>query len=186
MSRITRVLLPAMFVIALCGVATSSAFATEDPFYKLAGGRLKAGETREVKLKGQSATQVLKSTSAGITITCETIEAKAGATINGSEPGEPGTSSGVIVYGKCTVEGNGEKCVITSVAGAKDGKVVTNALKDELEYNKPPPYVKGTKIVDLFIPASGNVFVTLKFEPEVGGKCTFSETRSKEASPSKS
>jgi hypothetical protein len=167
-------LLPAVSIIALCGIAASSAAATEAPFYKLNSvGRLKAKETREVGLKAEGS-QVLKSTGAGITITCTGIATKAGATIIGSEAPEPGTSSGVIEYSGCTIVGNGEKCVVTSVKGAKDKKIVTKALKDELVYGAEKPG-KGTKIQDLFKAVEGP-FVVVKFEAEAGGTCKFTET----------
>jgi hypothetical protein len=163
MSAITRVLLPAVFVSALFGVGASSASALEAPFYELEGARLKASETREAGLTG--GTQKLVSTNAGITITCTAVKAQAGATIIGSGANEPGTSSGKLEYTGCRVEGNGTTCVIPGE------KIVTNALKDELVLNAEAP-VKGTKILDLFKPASGSVFATINFE----GTCKFSET----------
>lgn len=39
MSRVTRALLPAVFITVLCGVVTASALATEAPFYKTGGTR---------------------------------------------------------------------------------------------------------------------------------------------------
>lgn len=173
MSRIKRVLIPAVFIIAPCGVAASSAFAVEAPFYKLnKAGRLKAGETRELGLKGSSATYVIKTSI--LTITCTSLATKKGSTINGSEPGEAGTSSVVLEKSNCTQTGNG-KCIVTSVAGAGDKKIVTTTLKDELELAAETP-VKGTKILDLFTPVSGTLIADILFDPgSVGEKCKFGE-----------
>jgi hypothetical protein len=173
MSAITRALLPAVFVVVLCGVVTSSALATEAPYYKAGGARLKAGATKEVRLKGEG-NQNFRSTGLAITTTCTTLATQKGATINGSEPGEPGTSAAVIEYSGCTVVGNGERCVVTSVAGAKDKKIVTNALTDELVFGAEVP-VKGTKMLGLFKPTTGAVIVEINFEPESGGACKFTK-----------
>jgi hypothetical protein len=167
------VLLAAVFIIALSGVATSSAFAEEDPFYRVNGGRLGHGSTAEVGLKTSSATQVLKSTGAGITITCTGIAAVNGLLI-GSVAGEPGTSSGRIEYSGCTVIGNGTKCIVTSIAGVKDKKILTKPLRDELVASAEKQEA-GTKILDLFKAVEGP-FVEIKFEPEAGGVCKFSGT----------
>jgi hypothetical protein len=158
-------LLPAVFSIALCGVATSSAFATEDPYYKVGGARLKSGATTEVGLKAVS-NQVFKTSSAGITITCTGVAASKGSTLNGSDAGEPGTSAGKIEYSGCTVAGNGANCEVTAKA------IVTNALKDELELATDAPVI-GTKILDLFKAASGGVIATINF---VGSDCKISQT----------
>jgi hypothetical protein len=164
MSRITRVLLPAVFIIALCGVATSSAFATEDPFYKVEGVRLNAKETKEVGLKG--GTQILVNKTSGITITCTSVVAVAGATIIGSAAGEPGTSSGQLEYAGCNVAGNGAGCAVP-------GKTIkTNALKDELELSTEAFTEGTTKIYNLIKPVTGAIFATIKFE---GAECKFKE-----------
>lgn len=165
MSRIRRVL-PAIFVVVLTGVATSSALAVDDPFYKVAGARLGAGESKELVLTAEG-NQLLVLPSAGITITCTGIGVKKGATINGSSAPEAGTSTGVIEYSGCTVTGNGEKCVVTSVAKAKDKKIVSEPMKDELVFASST-IVKGTKDLDLL-----SVNIPINFEEEAGGKCKF-------------
>lgn len=167
-SRILRTIVAALAAMALLGVAASAASAVEAPFYKVGGKRLGAAETKEPKLTAEG-NQILST--ATITITCTGIAAGKGTLITGSAAGEPGTSSGTLEYSGCTVTGNGTKC---AVAGKK---VVTNALKDELVYAlKQEPLVKGNKIEDLFTPASGAVFATVKFEAEAGGTCTNKET----------
>lgn len=172
MSRIGRMLLVALSALAVFAITASAASAIEAPYYKVNGKRLGAGESNEVLIKA-STSQILKAGT--ITVTCKEIGAKKGALIIGSAVSEPGTSSGTLEYSSCEVAGNGEKCVVTSVAGAKDKKVVTNALKDELVFlakEKASNELDG----DLFTPASGAVFATLKFEAETGGKCTAATT----------
>jgi hypothetical protein len=157
-------LLPAVFIIALCGVATSSASAIEAPFYKLEGVRLKAKETREVGGKAVG-NLVLKSTGAGITITC-TGSVPVNGLIIGSETNEPGTTSGKAEFTGCTVAGNGAGCAVPGKT------IVTNALTGELVLGAEKP-VKGTKIQGLVKPTTGSVFVVIKFE---GAECKFKET----------
>ena len=160
----------ALTTLIVPAVTASAASAIEAPYYKVGGARLE--KTNEVLIKANT-NQVLKAGT--ITVTCKELAAKKGALIEGSVKGEPGKSSGTLEYGGCEVAGNGEKCVVTSVKGAKDKKVVTNALKDELVYLGKES--KATELDgDLFTPATGAVFVTLKFEPETGGKCTTTET----------
>jgi hypothetical protein len=169
-SRLVRILVAALSATAVLGIAASAASAVEAPYYKVAKARLGAAEAKEVLVEGQG-NQVLTNATSKITITCTTLKAKAGATINGSAAGEPGTSAGSLEYSGCTTVGNGEKCEL------EGKKVTTNALKDELAYAvKQEPLVKGNKIVDLFTPAAGAVFAKLQFKAEAGGKCTFAET----------
>jgi hypothetical protein len=159
-----------LFVLALLGgmVSTASA-AVEAPSYRVGGKALT--NTREVFVAAEG-DHVLKNATSKITITCTGLKAQTGALIVGSPfVGEPGTSSGVLEYTGCTTAGNGVKCELEAKT------ITTNALKDELAYAvKQEPLVKGNKIVDRFTPAAGAVLATLKFKPEAGGKCTFSET----------
>jgi hypothetical protein len=173
MSRVMRVLLCAMFAIVLSGAATPSAFATEAPYYKVAGSRLGPGGSKEVEFRAEG-NQVLKAPGAGITITCTGLAVKTTATFNGSAMGEPGVSAGSLEYSGCTVAGNGSKCLTTSGTSLKDKKIWTNSLKDELVLNAEAP-VKGTKVLDLFKAVAG-AFAVIKFEPEAGGECKFKET----------
>jgi hypothetical protein len=178
MSRIGRMLMVALSALAVFAIAASAASAIEAPYYKIGGKHLgeKKAETNEVLIKANTA-QVLKA--GKIVVTCQELTAKKGALIVGSVVGEPGTSSGVLEYSMCEVTGNGTKCVVTSVAGAKDKKVVTNALKDELVFlGIEKGKVKETAGLDgdLFTPATKpSVFATLKFEPELGGECIVKE-----------
>jgi hypothetical protein len=171
-------LVAALSAMAIFAIAASAASAVEAPYYKVSGARLGAGESKEVLVEGEGS-QVLNNATSKITITCTGLKAGAGALIIGSQKenakkelaSEPGTSSGVLEYTNCTTVGNGEKCELEGKA------VTTNALKDELAYAvKQETLLKGNKIVDLFTPASGSVFATLKFKAEPGGKCTFAET----------
>jgi hypothetical protein len=167
MSGITRMLLPALIVFALCGAAASSASAVEDPFYKLEGARLKAKETRELGLKGAGGTLRITVTTVSITVICTSVTVTAGSTIDGSDAGAPGTDSGQLEYTGCTVSGNGAGCAIP-------GKVIkTNALKGELVLSTEGVTEGTTKIYDLFKPVTGALFATLKFE---GAECKFKET----------
>ena len=148
-SRILRTLVVAVAATALLGVVASAASAVEAPYWKTAGGRLAKNE--EVLLK-QEGNQVLKSTVA--TITCTEVKAKSGALVTTSTVGNPGGATGQLEYSNCTwTAGGGEKCVLSSVKGAKDKKVVTNALTVELAYGKKQePLVKGNPDVALFTP----------------------------------
>lgn len=168
MSRITRVLLPAVFVIALCGVAASAASAIEAPFYKVGGARLNGGETKEVGIKA-SGNYVIKIPFVGIAFTCTGLSIQLGGTLNGSMTGVSGGISVTITKTGCTVTGNGNKCNVTG------GKITSNPLKGELVLGAETP-VKGTKLLTLLKPATGTVISEIKFEAEAGGKCTVSST----------
>jgi hypothetical protein len=168
-SRIQSTFFAIIAVLAASAIAASAAMAVEAPFYKTGSGgtRLAKGKQKEVSLKAEG-NQVLENKTSKITITCTAVAASAKSFLNGSEAGEPGTSEGKIEYSGCTVSGNGSSCAVTGKA------VTTNALKDELAYEKKQTTLeKGNKIVDYFTPASGSAFATVNFE---GTSCTNKST----------
>jgi hypothetical protein len=162
--HIRSILVAIAALLAVFAVAASDAMAVNAPFYATGSGgtRLAKGNTREVTLKAEG-NQVLENKTTKITITCTGVAASAKSLVVGSEVGEPGTSEGKIEYSGCTVSGNGTGCAVAGKA------VTTNALKDELAYEKKEATLtKGNKLVDYFKPASGAAFAPVTFE---GGEC---------------
>jgi hypothetical protein len=166
--RMQRILLATVAMLAASAIAASAALAQEAPFYrwKPTEVRLGAAEEKEVTLAAEG-NQVLENKTAKITITCENVKATLKESfLVGSAAGEPGTSKGKLEYSNCTVTGNGTGCTVTN------GDINTNALKDELAYEKKQePLKKGNPIVDYFTPANGKpgAFATVNF---TGASCT--------------
>jgi hypothetical protein len=148
-SRKFSIVLAAVFAMSVVGA--TAAGAAEGPFYRVAGARLKAGESKEVKAKARE--KYVMST-AGSTITCRNQALVANSKIVGSTGATAGTGEETIEFTECTVEGNGYECEIAN------GKIATNALKSELGYAIKE---RTGKILVLLKPVSGSTFATIKF-----------------------
>jgi hypothetical protein len=173
MARTLKLILVALLAISISAVSASAALAVFAPHYHVNEKFLKEKEFDEIE-GANNGNQVFKE--ASFTIACETHVFHANSKILG---GEPGTSEEIIEFSNCSITGNGAKCVITSVAGAKNEKIVTNNLKNEGVYLKfaAGAEKKGTPIGFLFKPITGTVLATVKFEPATGGTCTVAETK---------
>ncbi len=150
-----------MLSIASC-IAATSAPAFEGPFYKVAGSRLRGGQTESVEVKGTTKNYVLKATIAGtvITVTCTGSKFIAGATIDGSTGGNAGTSKERFELTGCTQTGNGGGgCTVLN------GTITSVALKNTLGYSEAER--KG-KIQFLYKPESGTEIANVTFF----GTCT--------------
>jgi hypothetical protein len=156
-------------VTALVALAASapSASAIEAPYFKINATRLGAGESSEL-LVASSGNQILNATTYKIFITCTTVKTKTGATLNGSGVGDPGTSTTVLEYSECSVEGNGAGCQLPG------NKFTTSELKGELAYSTKEPK-KGTLLVNLFSPVTGSEIALLTFAAGPGHSCTINE-----------
>jgi hypothetical protein len=149
-------------VFAMSAVAASAASAaTEGPFYKVAGKRLAATETKPLKAK---ASKNFVLTASGVVITCTKLKLSSASKIIGSTGKNPGTSEETLEFEGCTVTGNGEGCEV------ENGKITTNVVTNTLGYATKE---RTGKILVLFKPKSGAIFVTVKF---TGAKCTFKTT----------
>jgi hypothetical protein len=144
-----------LVAFALGAVVATAAQAEEAPFFSVKGTRLKSGETRTFTAK---AIQHFEFEGAGITVSCADLKLKEEVLL-GSEPGEPGTGQGFGELSVCEVTGNGEGCTI-------EEPIVTSQTKGELVEDKTK-----TKLLALFKPAKGLVYVTVKFKAGGGGKC---------------
>lgn len=162
MKRLRIIGLALVAALAMSAVASSAAQANEGPFYKVAGAKLEAGKSEEVKAKALS-NQVLSGNLFGFatTVTCTALKVKAGSTIDG---GVPGTSKETLEYSGCTQTGLGSMCEV------ENKEVKTNAVNNKLVYSEPAR--KGFIDV-LFTPASGEEFVNIKFT----GSCLVKEAK---------
>lgn len=174
MSRTSRALIFALVVIALPAFAGSASAAIRWPHFHVNKLFIILTESREIEA---SAKTVIKIKTTGGTLECKSLKLKKGALIKG---GQAGTNEETIEFEGCSVSGTGfTKCVVTSVAAAKDGKVITNPLKSEGVYLEKPaePVVKNTMAGMYFAPVTGTVLATVKFEIEPGGACLVAETK---------
>jgi|HubBroStandDraft_4_1064222.scaffolds.fasta_scaffold05254_2 hypothetical protein len=92
MRSMCRTVLLALFaVLALSAVAASAAQAEEAPFFKVAGARLAAGESKEFKTTTTKMAVKVSAAAGGILEGCSV--GSSGGDLLGSAAGEPGTSS---------------------------------------------------------------------------------------------
>jgi hypothetical protein len=147
-------------VLALSALAATVAQAAEGPFYKVAGARLGAGETKELKAKVKKEYVIHYNTSFEI-IRCTAQKLEAGAKIIGSIGANPGTSEETISFEGCSQMGNGSPCEV------ENNKITTNLLTTKLVYATKE---RTGKILILFKPVEGTVFATFKF---TGSGCNF-------------
>jgi hypothetical protein len=165
MNRIKILGLAAFAVLALSAVVATAAQAAEGPFFKIGGTRLAEKASQEITAKAKSAF-VLKAS--GTTITCTSLSLEKGAALKGTKVGNSETSEETIVFSGCTVSGTGfEKCEV------EGKKITTMPVNDTLDYSSK---AKTGKLLTLFTPVKGSVFVTVHFKPETGGKCKVTET----------
>jgi hypothetical protein len=163
MKRTQTMGLAILAIFAMSAVVASGAqAATEGPFYKVATSR--AFGSKEIKAEATKSF-VLKTPTAGVTITCTALKVKAGATIKESTVGNAGTSSETIEYSGCT-GGSAEGGTCKPAGGAITTEPVTNTLG----------YSTATRtgaIEILFKPTTGSTFAKIKFE---GTKCFLEST----------
>jgi hypothetical protein len=151
-------LVAAVAALALVAVASSAAqAATEGPFYKVAGARLAAGESKELRAANLEAFKLTMSAN-GIKVTCESTPFATTSKIIGSTGANPGTSEERLEFSRCSVVGNGAGCQIA-------GPLVTEPLKTTLGYATSG---RTGKLLELLKPASGTLLVTFTFE---GASC---------------
>jgi hypothetical protein len=142
---------------ASCIVAITPALATEGPFYKTLGRRVRNGLSPGVEVKAAVDNYLLRATISGkvVTVTCTDSKFLGGATIDGSTGGNSSTSKEQIEFTGCSQTGNGNvECTVTG------GKITTNALKNTLGYSEAER--KGN-IQFMFKPESGNEIATVAF-----------------------
>lgn len=166
MQRIKALGVALFAVLAVsAGAAAASQAATEGPFYKVGGVRLKATESKE--LKAQSFKKYVFSK--GVMQTSCTQKLAAGAKIIGSTGANAGASEETIVFEGCTVVGNGVGCEV------EHNQFTTSPLLGELGYeNKEATETKERgPLVMLLKPVSGTWFATIKFV----GACTQGEAK---------
>jgi len=155
MKRIRIVGLSLLAVFALGAIASTVAQAAEAPFWSIESKRLASGETT-----GVNATQIsaYTLTASGIEIKCAKSSVVSGATLNGSNAGEPGTSREKITYSECTVATNGTEC---KVGHNGNGEIQTEPLINELVYDAGSKESKSVAVE--FTPETGNVLSKITF-----------------------
>jgi hypothetical protein len=159
-STLKRMLPALIAVLALSAAVASAAQATEGPFYKVAGSRLAAGESKEFSGR-PTAGEVIKMTffSGSQTIECSGYKVAPGAKLLGSTGANAGGASETMEFSGCNVSVNGEGCQL------ENGKFKTVPLTGTLAYSTA---TRTGAVVEDLAPASGEVFATLKFN----NRCT--------------
>jgi hypothetical protein len=161
LKRIRILGLALVAICALSAVVAVAAQATEAPFYKVAGSRLKLNETREISTHAGTAGFSLTAT--GKLVKCSTLVNTKGSVLLGSTgAGAPGKSNETLEFSGCTVTGNGTPCEVTE-------PIKTTPLVNELALSE-----NLKSFVVEFKPATGTEFTTLKF---TGTGCTLTETK---------
>jgi hypothetical protein len=170
--RLTTLKLAAFAAFAFGAMSVASAQA-EGPFFSHCGKkegttcveyvRLKKGQTMTPTSEATK-TFVLEAKKLGVTLECTKLKLEK-ALLNGSEVGTAGTSTQTDVFSGCTVEGNGEKCAVEGGTMSTVPLIVTLAKEDKVA-------TKGEKFLLSLAPKESNVFMTVKFKAEPGGKCT--------------
>lgn len=156
MFKVRLALYGALTLFALSGVVTSVASAS-GPFWHVGGSKFTEG-TRQLKLQSKGAL-VLKSPEAKVEIECKNSISE-GATIEGSKETQ-GQGKGRVTYSSCvTLKPTTEGCALLKPV------ITTNPLKSYLAYSVTP--VTQTKIVEVFEPGQGSVFVTFEMTPQCG------------------
>jgi len=161
--RLMLVALFAVFAFGAVGTAVAQATEEEAPYWSIEGTRLLANKTHYITAKAVSSFVLAKD---GLTsVTCTVVSLKEGVLL-GSEVGFEGKNNETIEFKTCTVAGSGNsKCTV-------EEPIVTNPILSELVYTK-----ETKNLLTLFKPATGAVFVTLKFKAATGGKCFVAETQ---------
>jgi hypothetical protein len=136
-------------VLALSGAAASGASAHEF-IWKVAGAKLEAGKTKELKAKVKVGSKyILKGSAFGVQteVECKAQKLKAGSTING---GTPGTSEETLEL---------EECKVLKPAGCTGVKVAATPAKNEIV-----EIASNKKLGILLTPKEGAKFTTISFE----------------------
>lgn len=161
--------------LAVCAASlassTSALAAIEGPAYEVGGARLVATQTKNIiNLKKATGTgNITFSVGALGNANCSgvAIVSTSPHRIIGSTGKLGGTSQETLTYTGCSVVGNGSPCTVTG------GTFTTKPLLNTLGYSEATPK-KGTKILVLFRPESGNEIGTVAFE---GAGCMFKSAR---------
>lgn len=157
MFKVRFALLGALTLFMFSGVMTSVASAS-GPFWHVGGKKLAQGERRQIKLQTKGAA-VLKTPGLSVEVECKNSISE-GATIEGSKETQ-GQGKGRVTYSSCAVL----KPASCSVAEP----ITTKQLKSYLANANTQ-----TKMVSVFEPTEGSLFVTLKFSagcpPAVAGE----------------
>ncbi len=152
-SRFRTVFVTMLAVLALGAVAASAAQAAEEsPFFKVAGARLAAGVSKEVKATTKASQPFEISTEWGH-VQCSAGFAS-GAKLLGSNAGEPGTGEVTLTFSGCQILGNRAGCkvevksleplkaTLVDLESAKKGPL---AVKFFAKGGKPFLEIKGSK-----------------------------------------
>lgn len=124
-SMFRTVFVAMLAVLALSAVVASAAQAAEGPFFKVAGARLKEGESKE--LTGKLSSHEVVISFPGSDISCTTMDFAAGAKIAGSTGANFGFGEGVLELSKCVGEG-------PLTAGCEVTGFKSKPLKEELAF----------------------------------------------------
>jgi len=169
MKRFRLIGVAVLAVMALGAVVASGAQAESAPFFTVGGARLAAGKTHNIEAHG-IANFELNTPALGSKIRCTALAVEKGVLL-GSEPGTHGESSQTSAFSGCTlVEGNGQSrgCHLAETEGGTvtSTTITTNPLRGELVENAVNG-VPGKKLLELYTPATGKVFVTINFGPNL-------------------
>jgi hypothetical protein len=154
-----RVLLSSLLaVLALSAVVASAAQASvEGPMVKVAGSRLEAGKSQELKATGRGSYVM---SVGSVAITCSKMSAGAGSKILGSAVGKAATAEATFTYSECYVSGEPAECKITEVK--------TQPLLGTLVLNEGKSYLEM-----LLKPASKKTFAKLYYQGKESEGCAF-------------
>jgi len=155
-------------VFALGAVVASGAQAEEAPFFSIGGTRLASGKTHNITAHGIK-NFILTTPSQGTNITCTNLAVEKGVLL-GSNAGTQGKADQVSAFSGCKLEaGNGAStgCHLSATeGGAENSTITTNPLHGELVENVESGH-GGKKLEELYTPATGSVFVTIFFGPNL-------------------
>ncbi len=147
MFKTRAVLLGLLTLLITSGIVASTASAA-GPYWRVNASRLETGSKQiKLQLKGGA---VLKTPSLNAEIECKGSISE-GATIEGNGTHQ-GQDKGRVTYSSCTVL-KPSNCSVAE-------PITTKQLKS---YLASPLEVKQTKVLDVFQPTEGTLFVTLKF-----------------------
>jgi hypothetical protein len=149
-------------LLAAVALAATAAQAAEGPFYKIAGKRLTAGETHEIKAKA-SKPFTFKAGTLGLE--CTEQKLTAGSKLVGSTGANPGGGEGAAEFSGCAVTGNGEHCEVVS------HKITTQVLEKVLVYSNGS--ATGVILLEL-VPVTSTTFSFISFS---GAECIVKEVK---------
>lgn len=144
--------------LAVSGLSTVAAQATEGPFYKVAGTRLLSGASKNIVNAKATKNFVLKGKLGGftVTITCKALTVSGGKII-GSTGANSASGEGTFEYKECTQTGNGSPCSVVE-------PIKTTLTASELGYATS---ARSGKILVLFLAPLNSKnereFVNIKF-----------------------